>query len=500
MTTSALSFRSNSSIEHPSGEQRESWVLSAMCLCTVLVVGFVASINLAVPKLAASSLHPSGAGMLWIVDAYVVVFAGLVILGGAIGDRYGRKGLLLVGLAIFATGAAISAAAPDVAVMVAGRALTGVGAAAVLPNSLAVILHTSAADRRPAAIAAWASMTGIGGVVGNLGGGLALTAGSWRWLFVVAAACALGCLALSAVVTPVTARHDRHLDPIAAGLLTGGSLALLVGIIEGPQRGWTSLVVIAGFIAAVVLLGAWCGYELRQSDPLLDPRVFVVPRVGSASVGMFIVFFGMFALFYLNASFLQYDHGFGLVRTGLAVLPLTAPMILGARRVPAIQQRIGLPPTIGGSFALVGGGLLGLATAARGGSYLGYAAWLVVLGLGIMLALPTLTSVIATSLPPDRAGVSSGLQATTRELGSALGVAVVGSVLNARFAAAVHSDGIRSVGQALAATTTAVARRHVVNVYAASVAGALAVVGVIVLCAGVLVTGQAVLSGRRGTE
>lgn len=477
---------------------RQSWVLAAMCACTVLVVGFVASINLAVPKLAASSLQPSAAGVLWIVDTYVVFFACLVILGGAVGDRYGRKGVLLGGLAAFTVGALVSAAAPDVAVMIGGRALTGVGAAAILPNSLAVILHTTPADRRPGAIAVWASMTGIGGVIGNLGGGLALTAGSWRWLFVMAAVCSLGCLVVVALVTPVTERHDRHLDPIAAGLLTVGSLALLIGIIEGPQRGWSSAVVVSGFVAAAVLLATWCGYELRRDEPLLDPRVFAIPSVGSASVGMFVVFFGMFALFFVNASFLQYDHGFGLVRTGFAVLPLTVPMILGARRVPAIRRRFGMPSTVGSAFALVGGGLLGLAGAARDGSYFDYAVWLVVLGIGIMLALPILTAVIATSLPPDRAGVSSGLQATTRELGSALGVAVIGSLLNARFASSGKVGAPRSVGQALAATATATARHHVLRAYASSVAGALTVIGVIVLCAGVLVTVQAARSRRRG--
>jgi MFS family permease len=468
-------------------------------MCTVLVVGFVASINLAVPKLAASSLHPSSAELLWIVDTYVIFFACLVILGGAIGDRYGRKGALLVGLVAFAAGALMSAVAPDVAVLIGGRALTGIGAAAVLPNSLAVILHTTSVDRRPAAIAVWASMTGIGGVIGNLGGGLALAAGGWRWLFVIAAVCALGCLGLAATVTPVTARHDRHLDPVAAGLLTGGSLALLIGIIEGPQRGWSSFVVVGGFFAAVVLLVSWCVYELRQANPLLDPRVFAIPAVGSASVGMFVVFFGMFALFFVNASYLQYDHDFGLIRTGLAVIPLTVPMIVGARRVPAIHLRLGTSLTLGAAFAIVGSGLLGLATVARGGAYLEYAGWLVVLGIGITLALPTLTGVIATSLPPDRAGVSSGLQATTRELGSALGVAVVGSVLNAKFATALHANAPRSVGRAIAAASTVTARHHVLHAYAGSVATALTVIGIVVLATGALVTGQAALS-RRGSR
>ncbi len=158
-----------------------------MCACVVLVVGMVAAINLAVPdarrQRAASRPRPA---LVWIVDSYVIVFACLVILGGAAGDRFGRKGVLLAGLVLFALGALLSATAPDVAVLLAGRALTGVGAAAVLPNTLAVLLHAVRPNDEGATIATWASMTGIGGVVGNVGGGAVLSGGSWRWLFVAA--------------------------------------------------------------------------------------------------------------------------------------------------------------------------------------------------------------------------------------------------------------------------------------------------------------------------
>src|SRR5579875_1743710 len=141
-------------------------LLAVMCACVVLVVGMVAAVNLAVPLLSRGSLHPSASGLVWIVDTYVIFFACLVIPGGALGDRFGRKGVLLAGLAVFAGGALLSALAPDVAVMLAGRAVTGVGAAAVLPNTLAVLLHAVPPERRGPTTATWASMTGIGGVAG----------------------------------------------------------------------------------------------------------------------------------------------------------------------------------------------------------------------------------------------------------------------------------------------------------------------------------------------
>ncbi|WP_072482370.1 MFS transporter [Amycolatopsis australiensis] len=461
-----------------------------MCACVVLVVGMVAAINLAVPMLAASDLHPSASSLVWIVDTYVIVFACLVIPGGAAGDRFGRKGVLLAGLGLFAAGTLLSAVAPDVVLLLAGRAVTGAGAAAVLPNSLAVLLHAVPARRRPATIATWASMTGIGGVAGNAGGGLVLASGSWRSLFAVAVPIALTAAALVARLVPVSSRHDRRLDPFAAILLIAASVALLVGIVQGPEAGWGSPVVVTGFAGAAVLFAAWTLRELKARHPLLDPRLFRIAGLRSACLGMTTIFFGMFALFYVNASFLQYAKGFGVLGTGLGIIPLTVPIVLGGRHAGLLTRRAGLTATVVLAFAFVGGGLLGLSTSDTQTPYAGYAAWLVVTGIGVTLALPALSGVIAGSLPPAQAGVATGLQATTREFGSALGVAVIGTVLTARFAAALPPDarGAHTVAEALARTS------HAPEVVSAFVAGAdagLRAVGVAVLVLGALVAADA---------
>ncbi|WP_410589209.1 MFS transporter [Amycolatopsis sp. lyj-23] len=466
-----------------------------MCAAVVLVVGMVAAINLAVPLLGASALQPSAPALVWIVDTYVVVFACLVIPAGAAGDRFGRKGVLLTGLGLFAAGTLLSALAPGVAVLLAGRALTGIGAAAVLPNSLAVLLHAVPAARKPATIATWASMTGIGGVAGNVGGGLVLTAGSWRWLFAAAAGVALVLAALVARFAPVSSRHDRRLGPVAATLLTGASVALLVAIVQGPEAGWGSVVVVTGFAGAAVLFAAWVGTELRSKHPLLDPRLFRDPRLRSACLGLTAIFFGMFALFYVNASFLQYAKGFGVLATGLGIVPLTVPVILGGRHAGRLAGWIGLDATIACAFACVGGGLLGLSTSDPATPYGGYAAWLVVTGIGVTLALPTLSGVIAGALPPDQAGVGTGLQATTREFGSALGVAVISTVSTARFAAALPPEarGAHTVAEALARAPRA---SEVVTAFVAGTDAGLRVTGVAVLVLGGLVVGESWWSRR----
>ncbi|WP_431031901.1 MFS transporter [Streptomyces sp. P6-2-1] len=478
---------------------RQGLVLACLSVCTALVVGFVAAINLAVPRLAASSLHPSADQLLWIVDAYVVVFACLVIPAGAAGDKFGRKGTLLTGLAVVAAGALVSAVAPNVAVMLGGRALTGLGAACVLPNCVGVLLHATAPERRGHALAVWAAATGIGGVVGNLGGG-ALLGGSWRALFVAVAVVAVACLVWAAAVTPRSARHARRLDIPGTALFVGAVIALLLGIIEGPAKGWSSLTVVAAFAACLVLGMAWVLTELRVRHPMLDPRLFREARLAGAALGMTVAFFGNFGLFYINASLLQYGRGWSVLHAGVGIIPVTIPLLLGSRHVPALVRRFGVPATLSAAFVITSAGLTGLSfTADR--AYPWYGACLFVVGLGIMLAVPALTAEIAAGLPLERAGIAGGLQSATRELGSALGVAVVGTILTAGFlhhlpAGLSHeSPAPRTVSQALA-----LAPGEHASITAAFTQGAdtaLRAAALVTLVAGALVVGSVTGAHRR---
>ncbi|MFF8614929.1 MFS transporter [Streptomyces sp. NPDC015350] len=423
----------------PRPARRSGPVLACVSVCTALVVGFVAAINLAVPQLAASSLKPTSSNLLWIVDAYVVIFACLVIPAGAAGDKLGRKGVLMAGLGVFAFGAVVSAMAPNVAIMLIGRAITGLGAACVLPNCVGVLLHATAPERRPHALAVWAAATGIGGVVGNVGGGAVLSTGSWRTLFEAVALIAACCLAWVARSAPRSARLERTLDLPGTLLFVAAFVALLIGIIEGPELGWDSTVVLIAFACSVLLSLCWVRVELRVPHPMLDPRLFRSVALSSASLGMTITFFGSFGLFYVNASLLQYGRGFSVLQAGLGVIPLTVPLLVGTRYVPGLIRRIGIPATLSAAFALTGAGLLGLSYASTM-AYPVYAAGLFVIGLGIMLAAPCLTAQIASALPVERAGITGGLQSATRELGSALGVAVVGTILTAGFTHHLPAD------------------------------------------------------------
>lgn len=473
-------------------------LMPVMCACVVLVVGMVAAVNLAVPMLASSGLRPSSSALIWIVDSYIVFFACLVIPGGAAGDRFGRKGVLIAGLAVFAVGALGSAIAPDVALLLVSRAITGVGAAAVLPNTLAVLLHAVPPERRGATIATWASMTGIGGVAGNIGGAAILSGTSWRWLFAAGVPIALLLAGLTVRFAPVSEHHERSLDPLGSALLVLASVALLVGIVQGPESGWSSGPVVGGFVTAAVLSAAWVVVELRAEHPMLDPRLFRLTALRDACLGMITIFLGMFALFYVNASFLQYGKGFSVLRTGVGIVPLTIPIILGARYVGRLVARIGMTAALALAFLCVGGGLLGLSTAGSGTAYAEYATWLVLTGIGVMLALPTLSAAIAGSLPPAQAGVGAGLQSTTREFGSALGVAIIGTVLTARFVDALPASarGAHTVAQALAGARTPDAAHAIIAAFVSGADAGMRTIGVLVLVIGFLITVPSAVARR----
>jgi len=400
----------------------------------VLVIGMVAAVNLVIPKLQASSLHPSVSGTAWIVDSYTLVFACLLIPAGALGDRFGRKGGMLTGLGLFATGSAVAALAPSVAVLMCGRALSGVGAALVLPATLAVTLAPLDRPGRPRAVALWSALTGIGGVAGNLGGGVAVGFGGWRALFWAGVPIALAAAMLIAAKVPVQAPHRDPVDGGGALLLTAGSVALLYGIIEGPEAGWGSVQVPGSLALAVVLLAAFAWFETRRQHPMLDPRLFRLPGVRAGALGILALFFALFGLFYLNAQYLQDVKGYSPLLAGVCILPLAAVMPVTSARSTQLAARIGGRATIAAGLLCVTAALALMSFATAATPYPLYGLLLALVGGGCGLALAPLSGMIVDALPPTRAGVSSGLNSTTRELGSAAGVAVFSTILTTRFA------------------------------------------------------------------
>ncbi|MFB6614312.1 MFS transporter [Streptomyces sp. NPDC056367] len=411
--------------------------LFVLFACVLVAQGMVAAVNLLIPQLAASALRPSPGELLWSVDAYVIVFAALLIPAGALGDRYGRKGALLAGLALFASGGAVSALAQAPGVLIAGRGLCGAGAALIMPATMSVLVHLTPPERRGRALATWTLAAGLGGLAGNVGGGLAGEFLTWRALFW--AVVPLGALLAAAVARTVPrtpSRADAAVDPLGAALLAGALLSAVYGIIEGPAYGWGSVRVLAAFGGGAGLLAAFTGYALRAARPLLDPRIFASRRLRAGTLGIGAAFFGLFSLFFVNAQYLQYAKGFSPVQTGFAIVPLTVGMALVPRFGARLQERTGPRLPVGAGLGLIGAGLLMVSTAGTGTPYAVYACYLFVLSVGTGLCAPSLTLTVVTELPAHQAGLGSGLNTAAREIGAALGVAVVGTVLASRF----HGD------------------------------------------------------------
>lgn len=419
----------------PRSSTRPDAVLAVLCACVLMVVAMVAATNLAIPALSGSGLHPSAGQVLWIVDAYVLVFGCLLIPAGALGDRHGRKGVLMAGLATFAAGCTLSALAPSVAVLVAGRALTGVGAACVMPFTLSIAVAVQPPDRRAHAVALWTAATGAGGALGNILGGVLLAITPWWGLFAALAPCALLLLALVARTVPQTPRHAVDLDVPGAVALTLAVLALLYAIIEGPTLGWGSARVTGGFAAAAVLGVAFVAVERTRAHPLLDLRLFAAPALRAGTLGILVAFLGLFSLFFVNAQYLQEAKGIGVATTGVAVGPLAVAMIVFARASVGWARRFGARTLVGGGLVVIAAGLGLLSLADATTPYPVYAAFLVVVALGMGLCAPSLSGAVLAALPPDRAGLGAGLNSAARELGSALGVGVVGTVLAAHVGA-----------------------------------------------------------------
>lgn len=406
-------------------------VLALLCVAVVLVQSMVAGINLAIPSLGASDLHPSRTALVWIVDVYVVVFAGLLIPAGAVGDRYGRKGTLLAGLGTFAVACLLGALAPNTGVLLASRALGGVAAALVQPATLSLALQVSPPHRRATAVAVWTASLGGGGILGNIVAGSVLQYLDWPWFFGVFVPAAIVVTVACALVVPKVPRHRASgLDPVGSLVLVAGLVALLFGIIEGPERGWTNGLVLGGFGGSVLLLTGFVCYALRVRGALLDPRVFRLPTVRAGSLGVGVSFFGLFGLFFANAQFLQDVKGYSAIATGFAILPLPIVMAALSPRSVRLAARFGARTVIGVGMGAIATGLVLQSFVHRGTPYPVYALFLMVLAAGMALSAPSLTGGILAGLPPERAGLGSGLNSAAREIGAAVGVALVGTIVN----------------------------------------------------------------------
>ena len=416
-------------------------VLSVLCLSVFVTVLDGTIVNIALPSLA-TDLEATNRQLQWIVDAYLLVFTGLLLGAGGLGDRYGRRGMLVLGLALFGATSAYTGSVDSATELIVGRALMGVGAALVFPATLAILTNVFRdPGERAKAIGIWSAVSGIAVAAGPIVGGWLLEHYWWGSVFFVNVPVVL--IALVAVVMLVPTSRDAQ-----APALDGGGLVLSVAaitslvytIIEAPEWGWTSSRSLAGFLASASILGLFVWWELRQLHPLLPVRIFQNLRFSAASISVTSAFFALFGFVFLVTQYFQLVRGYSPLEAGVRTLPVASAIALASVIAPRMVEHFGTTRVVATGLTSLALAFVWISRMSVDSSYLEIAGQMVMLGAGLGLTTAPATESIMGSLPPDKAGAGSAVNDTTRELGGTLGVAVVGSVFSSIYVDAL-GDG-----------------------------------------------------------
>nr|BFE64818.1 DHA2 family efflux MFS transporter permease subunit [Dactylosporangium thailandense] len=436
---------------------RRWWALIAIVL-SVLTVGFDTTIlNVALPTLA-TALDAGSDDLQWIVNAYVLVFAGLLLPMGAMGDRYGRKRLLMIGLALFAGSSLVAVFAADALQVIAARALMGIGGAILTPLTMAVLPVLFDERERGRAISLLTMGMGVGLPLGPIIGGYLLEHFWWGSIFVINVPVALVALVAVAFLVPESrAATPRRVDLVGAGLSTVGLVALVYGVIEAPTRGWTDARVLAGLVGGAALLAAFVLVERRTKSPMIDLRLFRKPRFAWGTAAGTLSSFALFGVLFILPQYLQAVRGDDALGVGLRLLPLIAGLFVGAPLGERIAHLTVTRVPVAGGLLI---GALGLGLGARtevGTGYGTVATWLAIAGAGIGLAITPAMDAVLGALPRDEAGSGTAITMTFRQVAGALGVALLGSLTSAVYRGRLD-DAPEAARRSVAAGVTLAAR------------------------------------------
>jgi EmrB/QacA subfamily drug resistance transporter len=428
------------------------WILAVLCLSVLLVVVDNTIVNVALPTIS-RDLDASTSALQWVVDGYTLSFAGLLLLGGNLGDRLGRRRCLQLGLLLFATfsvGAALSRTAGE---LIAARALMGAAAALVYPATLALLNNVfTVARERAIAIGVWSAVSGLAVAIGPVSGGALLRHFSWSSVFYVSVPVAVLALLLGRALLPESRDPEAgRFDPVGALLSAAGIALLTWSIIEAPQHGWGSAVTMGGIGGALALLAAFTWWQVRRPDPMLDVRLFRNPRFSAASVAIALSFFGLFGFIFMITQYFQVLRGYDPFGAGLATLPFAFVTAGFSPVAMLLMRRFGTKLVVAAGLVTMSAGFIVAATTSVSTPYWGrvvIAMALMAAGLG--LTTGPATDAIMGAVPRGKAGAGSAVNDTTREVGGTLGVAIVGSVLNSAYGSHVLS-GLTALGAPAAA-------------------------------------------------
>ena len=427
-----------SDLEHVMPElttRRRLLVLATVCLAAFAINLDTTIVNVALPDLG-RQLGATTRDLQWIVDGYNLTFAALVLTAGSLGDRFGRRPALLIGLAGFAVSSGVGALVGSASALVAVRCVMGASAAVIFPTTLSIIANVFPDRRQRAkAIGVWGAVTGLGVAVGPVTGGLLLAHFGWPSVFVALVPVALVALVASwAWVPESNDPAQARLDPRGLILSSAAIGALVYTIIEAPGRGWGSAATLAGFAIAVVLAGAFVAAERHRVRPMIDLTLFRTPAFSAASASVTVAFFALFGFIFLVTQYFQFVRGFGTLSTGVRILPVAITIAVGSVGGVVLAGRIGTRAVVTAGLLLLGSSFGWIALSPALMPYDRIVGQMVLMGLGLGLTTAPATESILSVLPPAKAGVGSAVNDATREAGGTLGVAVLGSIFTSLYA------------------------------------------------------------------
>jgi len=416
-------------------EPASRWLaLAVLCVTLLMVTLDVTVLNVALPTIV-RDLNATTTDLQWIVDAYVIVFAGLLLSVGSLADRIGRKKVFLAGLALFAAGSAWAAYSGSVGMLIAARAGMGVGGAFMMPSTLSLItsIFTDPVERQRA-IGLWAATTGLGAALGPIVGGLLLTRFWWGSVFLINVPIAVVGFGCAIPLIPDSRKPDAKAPDIAGVVLSIAGFGLLLwSLIEAPVRGWTSVRVLAAGIGGLAVLALFAVWEQRSAHPMLDMRFFRKRELSGAVCSVGLATFGLYGALFVMTQWLQFSLGYSALRAGLCVLPAAGAIAIVAPFSTVGMRKAGIKYTIAAGLLIDFGGFLQISTATAASGYASVVPGLLLLGVGTGLVIPAATESVMGSLPSGDLGVGSATNGTFLQVGGALGVAVIGSLLTTRY-------------------------------------------------------------------
>ncbi|MEV4823869.1 MFS transporter [Micromonospora sp. NPDC049274] len=429
-------------------------ILAVLCVAQLVVVLDNTVLTVAVPVLT-TELGASTADVQWMINAYALVLSGLLLTAGAAADRYGRRRMLLAGLVLFGLGSLVAGLASTSGQLIAARAGMGVGGALLVTSTLAVAMQVFDGPERSRAIGIWAATSALGFAVGPPIGGTILAHLPWGAIFLLNVPIVLACLLVGRALVPESRGPAAgRLDVWGATLSTAGLTAVVFSIIAGPERGWASTEVVGAAVVGVLLLGSFVRWERRISHPMLDMHFFRDRRFVGAISGVVLITFGATGALFLLTQHLQFVRGYPAWEAGLRMAPFALSIVLlnVSGVAAAVIRRLGLAAAIAVGMALLAAGLA-VVTLVPSDGYGVLLGGLLVMGVGCALANPAIVEAVMSAIPAEKAGAGAGVDGTMTEVGSSLGIAVLGAVLNARFAALLPAGlaGAQSFPAALAA-------------------------------------------------